>query len=242
MNRVSLNRIIPWRQVRGMVYRKLNKYDLIIYKKAHFPKYRPKLTLGFSKYCAENNYIDLIHWSRRIGLRWNPECEDIAAFNGSTQVVQWILHKNRPDINRLTNHAARGGHIHLLHLIKPLNMVEVVRGAIDGDQLSVLKWVDRSHYTALMVFNVIRRSYMPIVEYLAPHLPWELAWNTLLVEGSLEMLHWANRRGVFATINREEALHLALSTRDAERVQFVIQDLQAEWTDATRVMYQHLLG
>ena len=107
MNRVSLNRIIPWRQVRAMVYRKLNKYDLIIYKKAHFPKYRPKLTLGFSKYCAENNYIDLIHWSRRIGLRWNPECEDIAAFNGSTQVVQWILQKNRPDINRLTNHAAR---------------------------------------------------------------------------------------------------------------------------------------
>jgi hypothetical protein len=75
---------------------------------------------------------------------------------------------------------------------------------------------------------------MPIVEYLAPHLPWELAWNTLLIDGSLELLQWANKRGIFSTVNRDEALHLVLATQNAKRVQFVLQDLQAHWTEETR--------
>jgi hypothetical protein len=231
---LNLHKYIPWRQVRAIIYRKLNKYDYMLCKKAHFPKYKPQLTLGFSQYCARHDYINLINWSKRINLRWNSDCDEIAAFNGSTQVVQWILKKSRPNLERLARHAARGGHIHLLYLIKPLNHTEVVLGAIEGNQLRTLKWVDKSYYTQLIIFHVIRQSYMPIVEYLAPHLPWNLAWNTLLIEGSLELLHWANRKGVFATVNREEALHLVLSTQEAERVQFVLQDLQAHWTEETR--------
>jgi ribonucleotide reductase beta subunit family protein with ferritin-like domain len=61
-----------------------------------------------------------------------------------------------------------------------------------------------------------------------------LAWNTILIDGSIELLHWANKREIFATINRDEALHLALATEEAERVQFVLHDLQAQWTEETR--------
>jgi hypothetical protein len=145
---LNLHHLIPQRDIRKLIYARLNNYDREVIECAHFRKKRPTITRSFVYYCAKSGYLGLLIWLRRLkcdpwskvffkaakqghlhiiqwghsfGYNANVQSDicSIAATEGHLQLLRWVFMKDYAwDYKYICTQACRGGHINVLKWLK----------------------------------------------------------------------------------------------------------------------------
>ena len=60
-----------YRDVRKLIYSKLDAFDLALVEQAHMSSRKVKLDTVFARECASRGYLGLLQWAREQGCPWN---------------------------------------------------------------------------------------------------------------------------------------------------------------------------
>lgn len=154
---LKLDRFIPIRDVRKLVWRYLNEYDRFVVKCTHVilkhysiggSIFRGSGLDKFDYYCVEFGYISLLEWivqhQYHIG-RWTFNA---AAIYGRLAICQWMYQGNmlHPDLGETAYFAAMHGQLRILQWVHSVGgrifQYDVVRAARENGHVDVLKWLD----------------------------------------------------------------------------------------------------
>ena len=125
---INLHTRLP-KDVRKLIYAKLDKYDIELVLRAHGSK-RPILTVKFSHYCAKNGYLDLLIWAISNGCQQDAYTCTLAAAGGHLEVLIWLHDNGCPCESRIYKRAAFNGHLEVLKWLYdngcPINKSECI--------------------------------------------------------------------------------------------------------------------
>ena len=144
-NKVSLaglHRYLP-KDVRKLIYAKLDKYDIKLILSAHGSK-EPILTVELSVHCAKNGHLELLKWARDNNCPWDAWSHMRAAMNGHLEILKYLHENGCPRDARSCISVAYNGHLEaLIWLLAngyPRYAYTCVAAAVGG-RLEVLKWL-----------------------------------------------------------------------------------------------------
>jgi hypothetical protein len=157
MNRVSwfnLHHFIPIRDVRKLIYTKLDGGDRIAVSMAHNSTIVFDSSTVFSCHCAKHGYIELLQWARTRGCQWDELTIRIAAQYGRYELFTWMYMEKCPvDLNQTINAAVCGGHIRIIAWLVDIGITfnnrTVFRHATRRGHTNIMQWFhDRGSLTS----------------------------------------------------------------------------------------------
>ena len=109
-----LNRLMPEKDLRGIIWNELTLHDWEIIQCAHDDARKPQLTVESSKYHAEQGHLEVIQWFRANGCHWNIWLCTSAARYGHLEVLQWARANGCPWDRWTCFYAEAKGHLKVL--------------------------------------------------------------------------------------------------------------------------------
>jgi hypothetical protein len=142
---LGLERYIPWRGVRKLVWRHLTPDDREVARCAMNSRRSPLLSYSFADRCVYNDRLALLRWFHASVGRWrSSSVAQCAAEVGRLDVLQWLHATQCPMDYYTCSAAAEGGHLDVLQWLRaqecPWNS-HVCARAVVGGHLDVLKWL-----------------------------------------------------------------------------------------------------
>ena len=116
---LNLHRYLP-KDVRKLIYAKLDKYDIKLILKAHGSK-EPILIVELSLHCVKNGHLELLKWARNKKCPWSVRACKLAAKNGHLEVLKYLHDNNCPWNANACRHAAENGHLEVLKYLHDNN-------------------------------------------------------------------------------------------------------------------------
>jgi SAM-dependent methyltransferase len=191
-----------YRDLRKLIYIRLNKFDFAVVEAAHFSSRPVKLDEAFARLCAEQGHLTLLKWARENRCPWNEWTCALAAENGHVQVLQWARENGCPWNGSTCSSAARGGHLCELQWARenrcPWSEETCARAAANG-HLHVLQWARENgcpwdkQTCAWAAFN----GHLEVLQWARENgCSWN--WQTCAwaaISGHLQVLQWARENG-----------------------------------------------
>lgn len=109
--------LLPNKDVQGLILKKLNRYDLMLLKKALFSEStKLKLDECFTYDAAERGYLGLLEWAKENGYPLHGDLTEAAVGGGHLHVLQWIVKNQQGHFwgSWLCNVAIEEGHFKIL--------------------------------------------------------------------------------------------------------------------------------
>jgi hypothetical protein len=107
---LNLAQLGLYRDLRKLVYAKLEAYDRALVKAAHL--HTPvKLDGRFAAFCAGRGHLALLQWAREQGCSWNEGSCRQAARGGHVAMLRWLREQGCPWDEETCSAAAAGGHL-----------------------------------------------------------------------------------------------------------------------------------
>jgi hypothetical protein len=111
---LNLAQLGLYRDLRKLVYKKLEPFDWVMAEAAHLHK-PVKLDNDFARCCARRGHLALLQWARENGCSPFNELVCVAAGEGGhLHVLQWLREQGCPWNKGTCNKAAGGGHFEVL--------------------------------------------------------------------------------------------------------------------------------
>jgi hypothetical protein len=169
---LDLDRFIPQRDVRKLIWRHLTQQDRELIRCAHNPQRSPLLHLSMIDHCAEMGYLSLIPWAFSHGCGWGTSTYRNAAKCGHVHVLEWLLE----------NHCPRSG-----------ECVSEVGAFFGHSNVVQWAWTNRLKWSAETCMEAAVSGHFKILEWARAHLcPWdERTCSEAAFGGHLEILQWA---------------------------------------------------
>ena len=132
-----------YRDVRKLIYTKLDAFDRALVEAAHMSNRTVTLDEAFARKCAKRGHLGLLQWARANGCRWNARTCANAAAGGHLHVLQWARESGCPWGSWTCTKAAENGHLEVLQWAReegcPWDEWTCSSAAKNGD-LKVLQW------------------------------------------------------------------------------------------------------
>ena len=132
------------KDIRKLIYAKLDKYDIKLILKAHGSK-EPILD-GISWHCAKNGHLELLKWARDNNCPYDVWVCAGAAMNGHLEVLKY-LHENGYEWDAWAcTRAAKNGHLEILKYLHANGCLwdksECVLLATQNDHQHIIDWLN----------------------------------------------------------------------------------------------------
>ena len=112
---LQLCRWIPQRDIRNLLYSYLTNHEQLVLCAVCKPlSIQTRLTVTFSRYCAQHNYLLLLKWACGNGCPWDLWTCAYAAEGGHLEVLQWARANGCPWNELTCSYAASNGHLEVL--------------------------------------------------------------------------------------------------------------------------------
>jgi len=92
---LNLHEVIPQRDVRRLIYKKLTNHERLVVELAHGVATR-KPSMNLVHYAALNGFLSLLQWAHSEGVSWNELTCSFAAHNNHFKVVRWAVDHGCP--------------------------------------------------------------------------------------------------------------------------------------------------
>lgn len=136
---------IPQKDIRKLIYAKLDYDDRTVVECAHNLHKEPTLNFAFSSFhCAHNGYINLLKWAIVKDCPIDKFTFAFAALGRQLEMLKYLHVIECPCDARTCNFAAENGDLHMLQCLRNWNCPwneETCRNAAKNGHLSVLKWL-----------------------------------------------------------------------------------------------------
>jgi hypothetical protein len=133
-----------YRDLRKLIYAKLDRFDRALVVAAHLSNQPVKLNEEFAADCARRGHLALLQWARGLGCPWEKQTCEMAAAGGHLAVLRWALEQGCPCDEVTCRWAAKCGHLPILELARehgcPWDTMACAMAAFGG-HLSVLQWM-----------------------------------------------------------------------------------------------------
>jgi hypothetical protein len=202
---LNLHLYLPIKDVRKLIYAKLDEWDRALVKAAHgFGStdvqsiYRD---VEFQQNCAFKGYLSLLqHIGDKISV--NPGICAAAAKGGNLHVLQWARKNGCPWDNRTCSYAAGGGYLHVVQWARenvcPWDEATCEYAAVSG-HLNVLQWARENGcpWDKWTCSGAALRGHLHVLQWARVNgCPWnELTCAYAARYGHLHVLHWARANG-----------------------------------------------
>jgi len=201
---LRLERALPIRDVRKLVWRHLTPEDREVVRCAHNSKRRPKLHADFVEECAKRGYMSLIEWAAANSRLRNEE-EDVcgvAAEYGQLETLQWLRARGFPWDYRTAHRAIRHGHLSVVqwcHANGADMCVLPCQLAASWGQLEVLRWLREAGYAWNEDTCMAAAFYgrLDALQWLRAHgCPWDAKTYVVAeTRGHPHVARWARNNG-----------------------------------------------
>lgn len=198
---LNLHLYLP-KDVRKIIYAKLEENDIRLILNAHGSKKEPIPTLILSYHCARNGYLKLMKWVVARGFKWNVETCTCAAENGRLELLIWLHANNCPSSKMDVRYAAKNGHLEVMIWLHE-NVCRwderTYAYAAKGGQLEILKYLraNMCPQDAKACALAAKNGNLEVLIWLrANGCPWdEDACANAVKNGHLEVLKWLRAYG-----------------------------------------------
>ena len=136
-----------YRDVRVLVYRKLDWFDRALVEQAHLSSKPVTLDLSFALECAERGHLGLLQWARERGCPWDSRVCAKAAWSGHLEVLQWAHEQGCPVGEGALAAAAGAGQLAVLEWAHEQGCewgAALCTAAARAGQLQALRWLRRA--------------------------------------------------------------------------------------------------
>jgi hypothetical protein len=113
-----------YRDLRKLVYSKLDAFDMRLVEAAHLSNKPVTLDRDFAWKCAERGYLSLLQWARAQRCRWNEWVCRAAASKGHLHVLAWARENGCPWDLWTCAAAAENGYLSVLQWLRGQGSVE----------------------------------------------------------------------------------------------------------------------
>jgi len=201
---LDLDRFIPLRDVRKLVWRYLTPHDREMIRCAQNSWHAPFFPVHFMEHCAAKGYAALLQFGCRHGLKLSCDVMWHAAKAGRTDLIELLcLHYADWRSLHVCSGAAIGGHLPLLQWARakgcPWNFQTPANAAFNG-HMHVLQWIhsegcERSE--PWICASAAQNGHLDVLKWLrANGYPWdEDTCSRAASGGHLSVLQWARANG-----------------------------------------------
>ena len=177
----------------------------------------PGNEMTLCSHAAREGHVEVLKWAVEVGFPWDLTTCLWAAEGGQLEVLKWAHEKNKlwDDWQRVTDHAAGKGHLHILKWMKEIGGSKwqpdrpgLFMHGIMGGNVEVMKWLqelgfamgeeEKAMPVVIAICTAVARSGR--VEMLKWWREQGLHWDCSIAalaaqEVHLEMLEWALKNG-----------------------------------------------
>jgi hypothetical protein len=211
---LGLDRFVPWRGVRALVWRHLTPEDREVARCAMNTRRVPEHLDKIVVYCGRNNFMALWTWTRRCGrvttFTDNQMAAHAAARRGHAAMCIAIIEcfGRCPNLDSVAYGAGRGGNLALVQAILARGLLEhalmtaraaAFEGAAEGGHIHAMEWLWAEGVSSLprhhsIVESAARKDRLEAVLWLVSH-GYEFgahAAEYAAMGGSVRILQWAS--------------------------------------------------